>query len=150
MKKKIILITIISILSITIIFLLIFSFKDFNVANNDLDYNIKDTNLLKFENVNTLVIEYYDLSQHKILNSVEIVNQDEVKSLTKMIEDYKTTPEHLKLHIDGQYVIKISPDIIISFDSLTNPYVKYESSSFSDIVYVSLDFKSNIVEYVNN
>lgn len=66
-----------------------------------------------------------------------------------MIEAYEIPPEHLKLHIAGEYVVKFLPDITISFDSLTNPYVKYESSSFSDIVSVSLNFKSKIVEYIN-
>lgn len=43
MKKKVILITIIFILIILIIFL----FKNFNIADKNLDYNIKNINMFK-------------------------------------------------------------------------------------------------------
>lgn len=153
MKKKIILV--IFILIIIIMFLLIFLFKNsyiINKTNKDLG-NSKcesvNTNTIKVVNTNKIVIEYYDLSQQKVSKSVEITDKNEIDTLTNMIKNYEMPPEHIKLHIDGKYVVKISENITISFDSLTNSYIKYESHTFSDIISISPEFKTKIVEYIN-
>lgn len=151
MRKRIIFSIIIFILFIMAILLLIFLSSKYFVANKDLNtLNVKNekNNITEFENTNKIVIEYHDLSQHKILNSIEIINKDEIDVLTNMIKNYETPLEHIKLHIDGKYVVKMPDNITISFDNLDNEYVKYENDSFSDIISISTEFKDKIAEYV--
>ena len=147
MKKKIILEIIIIILIIIIMFLLAFLFKSSYIINK----TNKDLSNSKCESVNTnkIVIEYHDLSQQKVLKSIEITNKNEIDILTKMIENYEMPPEHIKLHVDGKYVVKMSENVTISFDALTNSYIKYENHTFSDIISISPEFKTKIVEYIN-
>ena len=148
MRKRIIFSIIIFILFIIVILLLIFLSSKYFVANKDLNtLNVKNekNNITEFENINKIVIEYHDLSQHKILKSVEIININEIDTLTNMIKDYEIPPEHIKLHVDGKYVVKMPDNITISFDNLDNAYVKYENDSFSDIVSILPEFKTILV-----
>ena len=150
MNKKMILTVIIFILLIVLTFALLFLFKSHYINNSGKklgNMNKESVNHSTNEIVNTskIIIEYYDLSQHKILKSIEILNKNEINTLTNMIQDYEITPEHIKLHVNGKYVVKMPENVIISFDNLDDTYVKYENSSFSDIVSISPEFKPILI-----
>lgn len=154
MNKKMILAVIIFILLIILTFALLFLFKSHYINNSGKKFgNISNGSVNHSTNeiVNTrkIIIEHYDLSQHKILKSIEILNKDKINTLTNMIQDYETTPEHIKLHVNGKYVVKMPENVIISFDNLDDTYVKYENSSFSDIVSISPEFKPIVADLLN-
>lgn len=150
MNKKMILTVIIFILLIVLTFALLFLFKSHyinnsgkklgNMSNGSVNHSTNE-----IVNTSKIIIEHYDLSQHKILKSIEILNKNEINTLTNMIQDYEITPEHIKLHVDGKYVVKMPENITISFDNLDDTYVKYENSSFSDIVSISPEFKTILI-----
>ena len=62
-----------------------------------------------------------------------------------MIKNYEMPSEHIKLHVDGKYVVKIPQNITVSFDSLDDSYVKYEDNSFNGIVSILPEFKTILV-----
>ncbi len=145
MKKRIILDIIIFILIVVVILLLIFLSVKYFIANENLNNLSERNNITEDENTGKIIIEYYDLSQNKILKSLEIINKNEIDTLTEMIKNYEMPSEHIKLHVDGKYVVKIPQNITVSFDSLDDSYVKYEDNSFNGIVSILPEFKTILV-----
>lgn len=145
MKKRIILDIIIFILIVVVILLLIFLSVKYFIANENLNNLSERNNITEDENTGKIIIEYYDLSQNKILKSLEIINKNEIDTLTAMIKNYEMPSEHIKLHVDGKYVVKIPQNITVSFDSLDDSYVKYEDNSFNGIVSILPEFKTILV-----
>jgi len=120
-----------------------------------LNRNTNEIQTSQMEIVNKVVLTYSYYSPMTYENgtklTIEVTNQEEVKALTKSLENLDTTnySDKVGLIISGIYQVDFETGTRILFDSNLDEYASFQKNEKKSLIKIPKEFKDKVIEIVD-